>query len=72
MQHVQQTKQTAFCSDCSEVMHGVSCISHLDILHDHVYVIRCLDDFIQANYVWVHEKPQDLDLSAHCSPEAQM
>lgn len=39
---------------------------HLNILHDHIYVIGCLDDFIKTNDVWMHEQPKDFDFSSHC------
>ena len=46
--------------------------THLDIFHDDIDVSGRLDDFVQADDVWVHKKPQDLDFTAHCvhaSPE---
>lgn len=45
---------------------GRAPLSHLDILHDHVDVMRGLDHLVQANDVGVHEEAQDLDLSPNC------
>ena len=39
----------------------------LDVLHDHINVIRGLDDFIEADDVRMHKKTQDLDLPPHCT-----
>mmetsp|Transcript_10454 Transcript_10454/g.43278 ORF Transcript_10454/g.43278 Transcript_10454/m.43278 type:complete len:343 (+) Transcript_10454:2484-3512(+) len=40
-------------------------LAALDVLHDHVDVVRGLEDLIQADDVRVHEQPQDLDLPAN-------
>ena len=35
---------------------GCRVAHHLDILHDHIYVIGCLNDLIKTDDVWVHEE----------------
>jgi hypothetical protein len=39
---------------------------YLDILADNIYVIGSLDNFIESDYVRVHEETEDLYLAPDC------
>ena len=68
-------KLQAFClfpdTIQDDIMSSYCLATDLHVLHDNIYVIRCFNDLIQANDVWVHEEPQDFDLPPHCSQVAK-